>query len=618
MVLGILSLVTWFLLHRRGLRRRRRGAGRPRPRQGEAGRGQQRRDGAGRHRHRRARDPADRPRRRRRGGASPARVSSRTSPTACRTPAATRRRSTTASGSSRTACSERAGLAVGAVISAVAFAPLGIVLGLVARSRARRVGRARRGPGDGGRRHRLRRDGRGCCCSRTEARADPPRAAARAARAPRPASPRRRSRLTASRTVQAEGPTCTSRSPPTAPPDIHASRPSTRPRPARQRRPRTAVRRHDRSPAADRRPGDRAPRDRAGQQRDRQHEHGEPLGDAAGGQRCQQRERGHGAELVTERPHGRVHPDREAGTGRPRHAPDDGVGHQRQTGEQQRGPTAARVGPTAARSTAFGRCAAASRRPAAPPAPSSSAVAAAAASTSRRVRSERANQAARQHPHRLQHADAGSHAGDGSPPTSDWTGETWTSGPLQTMATSIASREYGRATASASPAAGRSPLGRASLAAEAAKRAASASGTSINPRGVSASRPPGRSGLAPCASSQNRPGSAQHLAPAGAGAAVDGPEEQQRQGDGQDARQATAQTPAPAPSASGLRDTGSAAGRRGGIGDGRAGAVRASRSWPRADAAAQPPPPLAWRLAEVRTSGARADRIRPPCVLEGR
>lgn len=37
--------------------------------------------------------------------------------------------------------SERvSGLAVGALVSAVAFAPLGIVLGLIARSRARRAG----------------------------------------------------------------------------------------------------------------------------------------------------------------------------------------------------------------------------------------------------------------------------------------------------------------------------------------------------------------------------------------------------------------------------------------------------------------------------------------------
>ena len=42
--------------------------------------------------------------------------------------------------------SDRAsGLAVGALVSAVAFAPLGIVLGLIARSRARRNG----GPGEG-------------------------------------------------------------------------------------------------------------------------------------------------------------------------------------------------------------------------------------------------------------------------------------------------------------------------------------------------------------------------------------------------------------------------------------------------------------------------------------
>lgn len=37
------------------------------------------------------------------------------------------------------------GLAIGALVSAVAFAPLGIVLGLVARSRARRSGE----PGEG-------------------------------------------------------------------------------------------------------------------------------------------------------------------------------------------------------------------------------------------------------------------------------------------------------------------------------------------------------------------------------------------------------------------------------------------------------------------------------------
>ena len=37
------------------------------------------------------------------------------------------------------------GLAVGALVSAVAFAPLGIVLGVVARSRARRSGE----PGEG-------------------------------------------------------------------------------------------------------------------------------------------------------------------------------------------------------------------------------------------------------------------------------------------------------------------------------------------------------------------------------------------------------------------------------------------------------------------------------------
>lgn len=42
--------------------------------------------------------------------------------------------------------SERvSGLAVGALVSAVAFAPLGIVLGLIARSRARRTGE----PGEG-------------------------------------------------------------------------------------------------------------------------------------------------------------------------------------------------------------------------------------------------------------------------------------------------------------------------------------------------------------------------------------------------------------------------------------------------------------------------------------
>lgn len=42
--------------------------------------------------------------------------------------------------------SERvSGLAVGALVSAVAFAPLGIVLGLIARSRARRAGE----PGEG-------------------------------------------------------------------------------------------------------------------------------------------------------------------------------------------------------------------------------------------------------------------------------------------------------------------------------------------------------------------------------------------------------------------------------------------------------------------------------------
>ena len=42
--------------------------------------------------------------------------------------------------------SERtSGLAIGALVSAVAFAPLGIVLGLVARSRARRSGE----PGEG-------------------------------------------------------------------------------------------------------------------------------------------------------------------------------------------------------------------------------------------------------------------------------------------------------------------------------------------------------------------------------------------------------------------------------------------------------------------------------------
>lgn len=42
--------------------------------------------------------------------------------------------------------SERSsGLAVGALVSAVAFAPLGIVLGLIARSRARRNGE----PGEG-------------------------------------------------------------------------------------------------------------------------------------------------------------------------------------------------------------------------------------------------------------------------------------------------------------------------------------------------------------------------------------------------------------------------------------------------------------------------------------
>ena len=37
------------------------------------------------------------------------------------------------------------GLAIGALVSAVAFAPLGIVLGLIARSRARRTGE----PGEG-------------------------------------------------------------------------------------------------------------------------------------------------------------------------------------------------------------------------------------------------------------------------------------------------------------------------------------------------------------------------------------------------------------------------------------------------------------------------------------
>ncbi len=37
------------------------------------------------------------------------------------------------------------GLAVGALVSAVAFAPMGVVLGLVARSRARRSGE----PGEG-------------------------------------------------------------------------------------------------------------------------------------------------------------------------------------------------------------------------------------------------------------------------------------------------------------------------------------------------------------------------------------------------------------------------------------------------------------------------------------
>lgn len=37
------------------------------------------------------------------------------------------------------------GLAIGALVSAVAFAPLGIALGLVARSRARRAGE----PGEG-------------------------------------------------------------------------------------------------------------------------------------------------------------------------------------------------------------------------------------------------------------------------------------------------------------------------------------------------------------------------------------------------------------------------------------------------------------------------------------
>lgn len=42
--------------------------------------------------------------------------------------------------------SERvSGLAVGALVSAVTFAPLGIVLGLIARSRARRTGE----PGEG-------------------------------------------------------------------------------------------------------------------------------------------------------------------------------------------------------------------------------------------------------------------------------------------------------------------------------------------------------------------------------------------------------------------------------------------------------------------------------------
>lgn len=37
------------------------------------------------------------------------------------------------------------GLAVGALVSAVAFAPMGVVLGLIARSRARRSGE----PGEG-------------------------------------------------------------------------------------------------------------------------------------------------------------------------------------------------------------------------------------------------------------------------------------------------------------------------------------------------------------------------------------------------------------------------------------------------------------------------------------